>query len=192
MRRPIRMTLGAFLAGLFLCAAFAFQGAAQTNSPSTASQSGQSTEPPAQAPTSAPASVPAAAAQPTPKKVWTNEDVTELRQDSVISTFTPPKSKPTNNGGKPANPKSKQAQWYQNRIAGLQAKLPPIDDQIAELQAALSGQTVNEVRKWGGNRPDDWRVELGNLQKKHDEIENQINALKDQARHDGVPAGALP
>jgi hypothetical protein len=186
MRRAIRTTLGAFLAGLFLCAAFASQGAAQTSSPSPASSSAQSTQAPSQAP------APAAAAQPAPKKVWTNEDVAGLRQDSVISTFTPPKSKSTNNGEKSANPKSKQAQWYQNRIAGLQAKLPPIEDQIAELQAALSGQTVNEVRKWGGNRPDDWRVELGNLQKKHDDIENQINALKDQARHDGVPAGALP
>ncbi|MFY9690552.1 MAG: hypothetical protein WAJ86_11505, partial [Candidatus Acidiferrales bacterium] len=100
--------------------------------------------------------------------------------------------KATNNGAKPSNPKGKGTQWYQNRIAGLEAKLPPIDDQIGQLQAALSGQTVNTVRKWGGTKPDDWRVELADLQKKHDDIQDQINALKDQARHDGVPPSALP
>jgi hypothetical protein len=168
----------------------ASQGAAQSNATSPAAKppSDQSAEAASQASsqtTSAPA-------QPPAKKVWTNDDVRGLRQDSVISTFTQPKPKPANNGAKPANPKGKQAQWYQNRIAGLQAKLPPIDDQIAELQAALSGQAVNEVRKWGGNKPDDWGVELANLRKKHDDIEAQIATLKDQARHDGVPPSALP
>ena len=78
--------------------------------------------------------------------------MTGLRQDSVISTFSPPRPKPTKNGAKPSNPKSKDTQWYQNRIAGLEAKLPPIDDQIGELQAALSGQTVNDVRKFGAEQ----------------------------------------
>jgi hypothetical protein len=185
MRHPLRVTLETCLAGLFLCATFALQGAAQSNATSSANpSSGQSAEAGPQA-SSAPA-------QPPAKKVWTNDDVTGLRQDSVISTFSPPKAKPANNGAKPTNPKSKNTQWYQNRIAGLEAKLPPIDDQIAELQTALSGQTVNEVRKWGGNKPDDWRVELADLQKKHDDIEAQIAALKDQARHDGVAPSALP
>jgi hypothetical protein len=185
MRRLLRVTLETCLAGAFLCAIFGLQGAAQSNATSPANPaSGQSAEAGSQA-----SSTPA---QPPAKKVWTNDDVTGLRQDSVISTFAPPKAKPSNNGAKPGNPKSKNTQWYQNRIAGLEAKLPPIDDQIGELQAALSGQTVNEVRKFGGNRPDDWGVELADLQKKHDDIEAEISTLRDQARHDGISPSALP
>ena len=45
----------------------------------------------------------------------------------------------------------------------------------------MSGKTVNSVRKWGGVKADDWRVELDQLQKKHDSIEAQISALEDQA-----------
>ena len=189
MRRPIHSTLGTFLGGLFLCVAFASHGAAQTSPPSSANPSAQSTEPPSQA--SAPAAAPATA-QPAAKKVWTNEDVAGLRADSRISTFSQPSAKPAKNGANPGNSKGKDAGWYQNRIAGLEAQLPHLDDQIGQLQAALSGEQVNSVRKWGGVKPDDWRVELDTLQKKRDSIQAEISTLEDQARHAGVPAGALP
>ncbi len=185
MRPPIRAVLEAFLAGLFLCAIFASPGAAQTNSNGPANPSGQNAELPTQAQQPA-------ATQPASKKVWTNEDVIGLRADSRISTFSQPNAKPAKNAAKPANSKGKDAASYQNRIAGLQAKLPHLDDQIAQLQAALNGEQVNLVRKWGGVRPDDWRVELDTLQKKRDSIQAEISTLEDQARHAGVPAGALP
>jgi hypothetical protein len=187
MRRPMRKIIEAILAGLFLCAILAFQGVAQSSSNGPANPSGQSTEPPAQA--SAPAPGPA---QPAAKKVWTNEDVIGLREDSRISTFSQPNAKPAKNGAKAANSKGKDAAWYQNRIAVLQAKLPHLDDQIGQLQAALNGEQVNSVRKWGGVRPDDWRVQLDTLQKKRDSIQSEISTLEDQARRDGVPASALP
>lgn len=187
MRRPVPTFLEAFLAGLFLCAALASQAAAQTNSTGPASPSGQNTEPASQTPAS-----PAASAQPAAKKVWTNDDVIGLRANSSISTIGQPAAKQPKNGARQTNSKGKDAAWYQGRITRLEAQLPPIDDQIAQLQAALSGQAVSSVRKWGGARPDDWRVELDNLQKKHDDIEAQITALRDQARHDGVAPNALP
>ncbi len=185
MRRPLRTILEAILAGLFLCAIFASQGAAQTNSNGSANPSGQNAEPPTQA-------QPPAATQPASKKVWTNEDVVGLRADSRISTFSQPNAKPAKNGAKPTNSEGKDATWYENRIAGLQAKLPQLDDQIGQLQAALNGEQVNSVRKWGGVRPDDWRVELDTLQQKRVSIQSEISTLEDQARHAGVPANALP
>jgi hypothetical protein len=183
--RRVPTNLGACFAGLFLCAAVAFQAFGQTNSTSSTSPSGQNAQPSAQASSPAPD-------QPAARKVWTNDDMGELRQDSVISTFKPPNAKPAKAGAKPASPKAKSAQWYQARIAGLQGQLAPINDQIAQLQAALSGETVNSVRKWGGVRPDDWRVELDGLQKKRDGIQAQIQNLRDEARRDGVPPNALP
>jgi hypothetical protein len=185
MRRPIRTILAAIPAGLFLCAIFASPGAAQNNSNGPANPSEQNAEPPTQAQQPA-------ATQPASKKVWTNEDVIGLRADSRISTFSQANAKPAKDGAKQANSKDKDAAWYQNRIAGLQAKLPRLDDQIGQLQAALNGEQVNSVRKWGGVRPDDWRVELDTLQKKRVSIQSEVSALEDQARHVGVPAGTLP
>ena len=187
MRPSIRVVLEAFLAGLFLCAIFASQGAAQSSSPSPSSPSSQSTAPPVQAPAPAPAP-----AQPATKKVWTNDDVVGLRANSRISSFSRPNANSARNAARPTNSKGKDATWYANRIAELQAKLPHLDDQIGQLQAALNGEQVNSVRRWGGVKPDDWRVELDTLQKKRDSIQAEINTLEDQARHAGVPAGALP
>jgi len=181
MRHPVSTGVQVSLASLLLCALFASQGFAQTNSTAPDNSSTESTASASQASD--------AAAQPPAKKVWTNDDMRELRRDSAISTIGT-KTKPGNNAAKPANPA--KARWYQGQINRLQAQLPPIEDKIGQLQAALSGQTVNTVRTWGGTRPDDWRVELANLQKKHDDIEAQIATLRDQARHDGVPPNALP
>jgi hypothetical protein len=41
-------------------------------------------------------------------------------------------------------------------------------------------------------RPDDWRDQLARLQKQRDDIVAKISALIDEARHNGVPANALP
>jgi len=183
MRRAMSTTVQASFAGLLLCALFASQGAAQTSPAAPADSSGQNAAPSAQAPD--------ATAQPPAKKVWTNDDVGELRRDSTISTFKSPTAKPVKSGAKTANVDGK-TRWYQNQITRLQAQLPPIEDKMGQLQAALNGQTVNTVRTWGGVKPDDWRVELANLQKKHDDIDAQIATLKDQARHDGVSPNALP
>ena len=185
MRPPIRAIFEAILAGLFLCAILASQGDAQTSSTCPANPPVENAEPPTQ-------TQPPAATQPAAKKVWTNEDVIGLREDSRISTFSQPNAKPAKNGARPANSKGKDAAWYQNRIAGLEAKLPHLDDQIGQLQAALNGEQVNSVRKWGGVRSDDWRVELDTLQKKRDGIQSEISTLEDQARRDRVPASALP
>jgi hypothetical protein len=183
MRRAMSTMVPASLASLLLCALFASQGAAQTSSNAPSDSSAQNTASSSQA-----ADAPA---QPAAKKVWTNDDMGELRRDSAISTVGA-KTKPQKNAVRPANSKGRNAQWYQGQITRLQAQLPPIEDKIGQLQAALRGQTVNTVRTWGGVKPDDWRVELANLQQKHDDIEANIATLRDQARHDGVPPNQIP
>lgn len=184
MRRAMLTAVQASLAGLVLCALFALPGAAQTapvGPPVNSSgQDGQGSAQP-----------PDATAQPPAKKVWTNDDMRELRHDSAISTVGG-RTKPGTNAARPANAHVRNAQWYQGQITRLQAQLPPIEDKIGQLRAALSGQTVNTVRTWGGVKPDDWRVELANLQQKHDDIESHIAALRDEARHDGVAPNQLP
>jgi hypothetical protein len=187
MRRLAATILGAFLAALILCGTTADRCVAQTNSASAANPSIQNAEPASQTSSTAPA-------EPAAKKVWTNDDVSGLRGDSAISTFTEPNAKAVKTGAKPAS-KGRDGKWYQNQITRLQAQIPPLDDQIGQLQAAIAGKPTGDSKESTrplGVKADQWPVELDNLQKKRDDIETRINTLEDQARHDGVPPGALP
>ena len=152
--------------------------AAQTSSASTS----QSSQP-----------APAQQTQPAAKKVWTNEDVGDLRDHSAISTFAGTNAttaSPTRKLVPAAS--ANDAKRYQNQILELQAKIPPLDDKIHQLQDALDGKTVNSVRTYGGVRADDWRDQLSRLQKKRNDISAKIAALEDEARHKGVPPNSLP
>jgi hypothetical protein len=74
----------------------------------------------------------------------------------------------------------------------LQEKLPPLDEQIAQLQAALNGDTLNSTRHVGGAKIDDWHDELVRAQKQREDIVAKISALQDEARRNGVPPNLIP
>jgi hypothetical protein len=125
------------------------------------------------------------------KKVWTNEDMGEVHKNSVISTFSATSSKPAN-AKAAGNAKGGNAKQYQDQITKLEAKLPPLDEQIAELQATLNGTAVNSTRHYSGTKIDDWHQELVQLQKQREDISAKIGALQDEARRNGVPANQIP
>jgi hypothetical protein len=129
---------------------------------------------------------PSAPAQQTAPKVWTNDDL------GKPATMAPRKVASNSHPAKTATTAKKPAVNYQAQIQKLQAQLPPIDSQIAELQDAISGKGTSEARKYVGVRPDSWPAELDALQKKRADIQSQIDALEDQARHAGVQASTLP
>ncbi|MGD1210519.1 MAG: hypothetical protein ABR973_04065 [Candidatus Acidiferrales bacterium] len=177
----------AFLSALILCATVAVPSRAQSSSAGSSETSEPAAEPSSQASSTAPA-------QPTSKKVWTNDDVSGLRDGSAISTFTEPNAKPAKTGAKPAS-KGRDAKWYQDQITKLQAQIRPLDTQIAQLQAAIEGKPTGnskESTRPYGVKADQWPVELDQLQKKRGDIEAHISALEDEARHNGVPPNALP
>jgi len=173
MRRAL-LSLGA----LCLIALFALSTTAQDNS---------AAPPSASAPPSG---------QPAPKKVWTNDDVGDLRADAPISTV----GGSARNSSKPARASAgaqgqKNAQWYHDQIAKLEDQLPPLDAKIAQLQAGISGKFTGDGKE--STRPSygkfgDWTAELQDLQKKRDDIAARASSLRDQARRAGVPANALP
>jgi hypothetical protein len=126
------------------------------------------------------------------KKVWTNDELGGLDPHAGVSTV-----------GKVGGPTSKHvaptkghdAKWYQDQIAKLQAKIPPLEHQIAELEAALDGKPTGDAKRStrpAGVKADDWSRELAELQKKREGTLAQINALQDQARHNGVAPNTLP
>ena len=128
----------------------------------------------------------------TAKKVWTNEDMGDVHNHTVLPTFSGNSSKP--GAAKPAGSAKgdKGAKQYQDQILKLQAKLPPLDEQISELQATLNGNTVNSTRHYSGAKIDDWHEELAHLQKQRDDIATRISALQDEARRNGVPPNQIP
>jgi hypothetical protein len=162
--------------------------------PVTRAQNGTSGAP--DAPSSSSATTPSQAPLAASKKVWTNDNVTELRANSEISTV----------GGTPASPgkadrktgagsKSHDAKWYRDQIVKLEAKLPPLDSQIEQLREALDGKAMGDGKT--SSRPravkgDSWSREEAELQNKRDGIAAHIDALRDQARHSGVAPNTLP
>jgi len=164
---------------------------AQETSADQTAQAGDAPTP-ATANSNATTSANATAGPAATKKVWTNEDMRDVHTHDAISTFSAASSKPAN--GKPAaNAKgSKDPKQYQTQITRLQEKLPPLDEQISQLQAALNGNTVNSTRHVGGAKIDDWRDELVRLQKQREDIVTKISALQDEARRNGVPPNQIP
>jgi hypothetical protein len=134
---------------------------------------------------------PATDAQPPAKKVWTNDDMGELRDHSTISTS--PNAKTAQPARKPsAAAIVRNESWYRDQIAKLRAKIPPLEEKIARLQAALEGHQVNEARQYGWVKPGNWGDQKAQLEKNRDAIQSQISELEDEARHKGNPANALP
>jgi hypothetical protein len=192
-----------FVAALALAAAVSLPGVAraQGTAAGQTAPAGDAAAPaaaPAQANTSATANANGVTSATTStglapaKKVWTNEDMRDVHRNDAISTFSNTSNKPAN--GKPtATAKgNKDAKNYQTQITRLQEKLPPLDEQIAQLQAALNGDTVNSTRHLGGAKIDDWRDELVRAQKQREDIVAKISALQDEARRNGVPANQIP
>lgn len=177
---PIVATF-AFLAG---SAAAQAQATQETQSPASAQTSQQNS----------PANPPAP--QTPPKKVWTNEEMSSLDPHAGVSTVGNPNANSAKPGAKPhPNSKNHDPKWYQDQIVKLQAKIPPLDKQIAELQAAIDGKPTGDAVKStrpAGVKFDNWTSELEDCRKKREDLLAQISALQDQARHAGVAPNALP
>jgi hypothetical protein len=185
-------TLRSFVIAAFLLTSIhcgsAFAQEQSNSSMSSATPAGGSAEP-----ATSQEATPPTTNVPATKRVWTNDDMGDLHRNSTISTFAAPAAKPAKSNEKPANSaKNPSVKRYQDQIAAQRAKLPPLDDKISQLQAVLSGNTVQQTRVYGGAHIDDWHEELVHLQKQRDDIEIKISALQDEARHNGIPENQIP
>ena len=86
--------------------------------------------------------------QPAQKKVWTNDDMGDVHARPEISTFSGSNGKGANGKSTAGTQGSKNGngKQYRQQISNLQAKLPPLDEQISQLQAGLNGATMNSTR----------------------------------------------
>jgi peptidoglycan hydrolase CwlO-like protein len=118
--------------------------------------------------------------------------VPTLREDSTISTIG---ARPASGPVHKATSSRQDAKWYSDQITKLEAQLPAINGKIAQLQAGINGKFTGDSQS--STRPKyatfgDWQIELAQLQKQRDDIQARIDALRDQARRQGIPPNVLP
>ncbi|MGD0840972.1 MAG: hypothetical protein ABSA32_07440 [Candidatus Acidiferrales bacterium] len=165
---------------------------AQAPSASTGSQTPGASQAPAPAPAA------------TQKKVWTNDDLDQLRDQGGISVIgkssAPNAATPQNGPAQPAKPavapklpKEKDPEWYKEQLAPLYTALDRINSEIAAAQSAVDGETRGDAGvSMGARAPAGTPQEqLVALQKQQQDIQTKIDNLLDQARHNDLPPGDL-
>ena len=160
---------------------------AQAASTSTSSQTQTANPPPAQ------------------KKVWTNDDMDDLRDQGAggISVMGPAAAAPATTpaqkatakpaAGAPKIPNEKDPEWYRKQLAPLYDKLSQISDQIAAAQSAVNGDSRGDSGvSMGARAPAGTPQEqVVALQKEQQDVQSKIDALLDQARHNDIAPGDL-
>jgi hypothetical protein len=130
------------------------------------------------------------------KKVWTNDNMSDLPSHLTTTTSrdaSKAKAKTTNPAGTPAAAANdRNENWYRDQIAKLEAQILLLDEKIARLQSALAGHPVPQNRPYGWVKPGNWRDQKTQLEGKRDAIRSRISALEDEARHRAVPMNARP
>src|ERR1700676_1073416 len=113
------------------------------------------------------------------KKVWTNDDMSDLRSHLTITTSRDASNaKTTNPSATPAAAANDRNQnWYRDQIAKLEAQISLLDEKIARLQSALAGHPVHQTRPYGWVKPGNWQDEKTQLEGKRDALRSPISAL---------------
>ncbi len=149
---------------------------------------------------------PAQGTQNQPKKVWTNEDMDQLRARGLISIVgpevneaaapaTPTTTAPTEAAFPVYNSRLEDPQWYAEQAAKLQAELDERQAALHEQQMALA-QAADRITQPGvaldktsvGVTPDSG---LAILQAQVEEVQSELDELSDLARQNSIPPGVL-
>jgi len=148
---------------------------------------------------------PAQESQNQPKKIWTNEDMDQLRARGLISIVGPEETAQA-----PAPPAAEQSagptfpvyesrlddpEWYAQKVADLQAELDKRLAALQQQQDALAN-AKDRVTQPGLalDQPDAGvtpAAGLVNLQAQVDEVQNQLDELGDLARQHDIDLGVL-
>jgi hypothetical protein len=134
------------------------------------------------------------------KKVWTDDDMDQLRSRGLISTFnvttetTAPapaaQSEPATFTSKTEDPA-----WYAEQAAILQAELDKREAALREAQSnlaqAAAGITQPGIDTDKGNVGVTPEAGIAILEAQAREVQTQLNELSDLARQNNIPPGVL-
>jgi hypothetical protein len=145
---------------------------------------------------------PKPAPQNQPKKIWTNDDIAQLRATGLISVVgenIQQAQGPSTVESAPTfavyTSRLEDPQWYADTAADLQAELSKREDALRGEQTAIA-QAANGITQPGiamdkptiGVTPD---AAVAVLQAQVDEVQSKLDALSDLARQHNIPPGAL-
>ncbi|MFI5096696.1 MAG: hypothetical protein ACHQT6_01865 [Candidatus Acidiferrales bacterium] len=164
---------------ILLLVSLALPSAAQTNEANSPAQSPSNTTTPESASKSAPG---------TPKKVWTNENISEASTKiSVVGTKSDQKYTLT----KTADPAT--VERIRKELKKLQGQVEDIKKQLATYKDFKEGEPVSgsgyQVDKGYGRIPVEQQMVM--LEKKKKDLETQIDEQLDEARKKGIDPGQL-
>jgi predicted Zn-dependent protease len=146
---------------------------------------------------------PAQGNQNQPKKVWTNEDMDQLRarglisivgQEAAVATTQAPAA-PAETAFRAFASRLDDPIWYAETAADLQAELDKRQAALLQQQAAIA-QAADRITQPGlaldkgspGMTPAEG---LANLQAQVQEVQSQLDELSDLARQHDIPPGIL-
>ena len=125
-----------------------------------------------------------------PKKVWTNENMSDA--GGSVSVVGDAKGKPKPGASSPVNETYVAA--TRKQLEKLRKQTEDLDKQIGDLKNFSAGDSSNDAvgRKLGKayNR-EPLEVQIRTLQDKKKDLQTQIDALLDEARKKGVEPGRL-
>jgi outer membrane murein-binding lipoprotein Lpp len=155
------------------------------------------------------------AAKPKPKKVWTNEDMSEVTGTISVVGTAQPKSPATPSRissmqpAVPAQPNSKRGAatksgdsevdpktlaQVKRQVQKLQAGIDQLDKQIEQLKGLSRGDSKNT----GGLNADTWSYstatipdQIKTLESKRNALQTSLDSLMDAARASGIEPGQL-
>jgi hypothetical protein len=146
---------------------------------------------------------PAQADQNQPKKVWTNDDLDQLRSRGLISIVGQEPTQPATQAPAPPAENSfpvyasrlDDPEWYADKAADLQAELEKRKAALQEQLTAIS-QAANRITQPGLNLDEDNAgvtpaAGVANLQAQVQEVQSQLDDLSDLARQHDIPPGVL-
>lgn len=146
---------------------------------------------------------PAQANQNQPKKVWTNDDLDQLRSRGLISIVGPEAIEaaapaaiaPSEQVFPVYNSRLEDPVWYADKAADLQAELDKRTAALREQQTALAlaakGITQPGVAMDKPNAGVTPEAGLVILEARVQEVQNQLDELSDLARQNNIPPGVL-
>ena len=135
-----------------------------------------------------------------PEKVWTNDDMDQLRARGLITTFNVATETAAQVRAAPSEPatftpKTEDPTWYAEQAAILQAELDKRESALREAQANLA-QAAEGITQPGiamdkknvGITPE---AGIAVLQAQVHEVQSQLDELSDLARQNNIPPGVL-
>ncbi len=145
---------------------------------------------------------PAQGEQTQPKKVWTNDDMDQLRARGLISIVgqelpaaAPARTAPAETAFPVYESRLDDPEWYAEQAADLQAELDRRTAALKQQQTAIA-DAANRITQPGLSLVQDNagvtpQAGIANLQAQVQEVQDQLDELSDLARQHDIPPGVL-